>query len=184
MCCNSYFLRHLFLGCTGLWFMTAGDNESDFQHLAFGGLRNSCDSQRGFTWSISASPWAGPEGQLCPLKLFILCSGCSNVAFTPQQAHLMALANVSGEKLGETCQELWLKYKKCNQTSYLWDFFKSTRNPSDTLSLSVSAMSLGNRISPMTEGFLKQKENMKVITAWIQSFPSLHLHCADPILKN
>lgn len=69
MCCNSYFLRHLFLGCTGLWFMTAGDNESDFQHLAFGGLRNSCDSQRGFTWSISASPWAGPEGQLCPLKL-------------------------------------------------------------------------------------------------------------------
>lgn len=48
-CCNSFFLRHLFLGCTGLWFMAAGENESYFQHLAFGGLRNSCDSQRGFS---------------------------------------------------------------------------------------------------------------------------------------
>lgn len=36
----------------------------------------------------------------------------------------------------------------------------------------------------MTEGFLKQKENVEVVTTWIQSFPSLHLYCADPFLRN
>lgn len=36
----------------------------------------------------------------------------------------------------------------------------------------------------MTEGFLKQKENVEVVTTWIQNFPSLDLHCADLFLRN
>lgn len=79
---------------------------------------------------------------------------------------------------GKPCQELWLEHKKCDQSSYLRDFFKSTRNTFDTLSLqlslSASAIFLGSRISPMTEGFLKEKENVEVFATWIQSFPSLH----------
>lgn len=106
-----------------------------------------------------------------PLKLFILCRGCSNVAFTPQWDISWHWPRCEERSWGKPCQELWLKYKKCNQSSYLGDFFKSTRNPFDTLSLqlspSASAVFLGNRISPMNEGFLKQKENVEVVTAWI-----------------
>lgn len=88
----------------------------------------------------------------------------------------MGTSHCSGQRVrreagGKTCQDLWLKYKKCNQSSYLQDFFKSTRNPFDTLSLqlslSASAMFLGNRISPLNEGILEQKENVEVVTVWI-----------------
>lgn len=74
------------------------------------------------------------------------------------------------------------------KSSYLWDLFKSARNPFDALSLQLSlpasVLFLGNRISPMAEGFLKQKENLEMSTMWIQSFSSLDLHCVGPILRN
>lgn len=50
--------------------------------------------------------------QLCPLKHYVPCSSCSDVAST---LHLMALTNVSGEKLGSpmrNIQELqYLQYR-------------------------------------------------------------------------
>lgn len=100
-CFKSCFLRHLFLGCTVLWFMATGENEPEFQHLALGGLRNSCDSQRGFSWSVPASPWPGLGGSSA-LWSFIFCVVAVQTwpSLLLQRAHLMA--NMSAEKLRET----------------------------------------------------------------------------------
>jgi len=48
-------------------------------------------------------PDPGAGGQCCPLKLYVLRSVCSNVAFGLRQAHLMALTDVSGEKMRKPC---------------------------------------------------------------------------------
>lgn len=36
----------------------------------------------------------------------------------------------------------------------------------------------------MAERFLKQTENGEMGTTWIESFPSLDLHCLGPVLRN